>query len=196
MSQNRDPSLADLVTPFTDEVSRHLALPPLLKARSRAQWGAFFLASAAYVGLAFKEATRASYGDLARLATRLPGTTVDVWWPYATWGGVVVVALLWLSTGFCGYRGAPRDIMAALWALVCGGFFAAVLWYGWYLPPKWVVLNFLWQGFCWATVAGELAIFWLSVRSPSGSGNAARMVGRFIRRQAVTWRTGSRRQQF
>jgi hypothetical protein len=37
MPQNRDPSLADLVTPITDEISRHLTLPPLLRNRSRAQ---------------------------------------------------------------------------------------------------------------------------------------------------------------
>ena len=194
MPQDRQPSLADLVTPITDEISHHLALPPLLRNRSRAQWGAFFLAWAVYVAWRFKAATGASYSDLLRLATRLPSTTADVWWPYAVWGACALIGFLWLVVGVRGYRGAPRDIMAAVWALVYGGFFAAVLWYGWYLPPEWVVLNFLWQGFCWAMVFAELVIFWLAVRSPAGSGNAARMVSRFISRQAVTWRTGARRQ--
>lgn len=194
MPQNRESSLADLVTPFTDEISRHLALPPLQKARSRAQWGAFFLAWAVYVALHFKAASGATWYDLTRLPARLVGASSDVWWPFAVWGAVVLIALLWLTTGFRGYRGAPRDIMAALWALIYGGLFAAVLWFKWFLPPEWVVVNFLWQGLCWAIVAGETAILWLSLRGPAGSGNAARMVTRFIRRQAVTWRTGARRQ--
>jgi hypothetical protein len=42
-------------------------------------------------------------------------------------------------------------------------------------------------------LALELVTFWLAVRGP-GSGNAARMVKRVIERQAVTWRTGPRRQ--
>lgn len=194
MPQDRETRLPDLLTPVTDEIAHHLSLPPLLKNRSRAQWGAFFFAWAVYVAVRFKMATGASYGDLAERLMRLPGTAADVWWPFALWGAVAALGLLWLTVGVRGYRGAPRDIMAALWSLVYGGIFAAVLWYQWYLPPEWILVNFLWQGFCWATVFSYLVIFWLALRSPSGSGNAARMVTRFIRRQAVTWRTGARRQ--
>jgi hypothetical protein len=94
---------------------------------------------------------------------------------------------LWLIVGA---RGA-RDVMSALWAVVIGGFFAAALWYEWYLSTEWVLLNFLLEGSYWAMVAAELIKFWLAVRSPTGSGKASRMVKRAIERQAIKWHAGS-----
>jgi hypothetical protein len=193
MPQDRQPHLADLVTPFTDEIARHLALPPLQRNRSRAMWGAFFLAGTLYVADRFKATVGGSIVDLVRMLARLPGTTADVWWPFAAWGACAALGLLWLVVGVRGYRGAPRDIMAALWAAVIGGFFAAALWYGWYLPAEWAGLNFLLGGLYWAMLAAELVSFWLTARGPH-SGNALKLVTQQIQRQAVTWRTGKRRQ--
>lgn len=194
MPQNRESTLADLITPFTEGAAQYLALPLLEKNRKRAQWGAGLLTWCAYTANHFQSAAGVGPSDFVRAVPRLPDAPQEVWVPLAIWAGAAVLGLLWLFVGTRGLRGAPRDVMSAIWAVVLGGVFTAALWYEWYLPREWVLLNFLLQGSYWAMIAAQLVKFWLAVRSPTGSGKAARMVKRAIERQAVKWRTGTRRQ--
>ena len=191
---SREFNLANLVTPFTDAVNQHLALPPLEKNRSRAMWGGFLFAGCLYAALSFKAAIGASYIDLVRILARLPGTSSDVWWPFAVWAAFFALSLLWLSVGFRGMRGAPRDVMAAVWAVAIGGGFAAALWYGWYLPREWAGVNFLLEGFLLVDARRRAGRSAARAPWPSAAAAAPKAVSRYIRQQAVAWRTCSRRQ--
>jgi hypothetical protein len=147
MPQNRESSLADLIAPFTEGAAQYLAAPELVKNRKRAQWGAGLLAWCTYTAITFRSAIGTSFGDFVRFAERLPDAPQEVWVPVAVWAGAAVLGLLWLSVGLRNLRGAPRNVMSAIWAVVLGGMFVAALWRGWYLPDEWALLNFLLQGF-------------------------------------------------
>jgi hypothetical protein len=150
MPQNHESSLADLITPFTEGIARHRALPPDQKNRARAHGGAGVIAFCLY---ALITEHRMVFGD---------------WIAFAIWAGLFGFGALWF---YIGYRASigQRDIMAAFWSF--GGilFFLALMAFGVYLPDDWLLINFLLKGLYIGSAAGSAMKFWLSVRGMSST---------------------------
>src|SRR5258708_3738541 len=97
MPQNRETNIADIVAPFAEGVAQHIASPPLIKNRKRAQWGAGLLAWCAYTAIELRSAAGAGPGHLVRFVERLPAAPREVWLPVAIWGTAGLLGLLWLT---------------------------------------------------------------------------------------------------
>lgn len=184
--------IKDIGDDFNQRIDRFAALPPFKKNLVRASRGAGLIAFCAYVVFSLNQAGVSSEKMVSGFvhAWSAPPETMI---PVATWTAMLGFGGLSLVVGIQGARG-PRDIMGAFWSavyfLTCC---ALARWWSIYFPADWVFANFILKGLYFAGVVGSAVRFWLCVRGLN-SGNALKLVKQQIQRQAVTWRTGSRRQ--
>jgi hypothetical protein len=163
-----DNAIQNVGDSFNREFVRYAARPPLKKNLFRAGGGAGLITFCVYVAVEFEAAMGLTAGQLLHGSQALPAAPPEVWWvPRAAWVTVLAFGLLWFVVGVKGARGA-RDVMQAVWALILTGIFAALLWWGAYLPRDWVLVNFLLHGIYIAGMVGSLVRFWLSVRGLPG----------------------------
>jgi hypothetical protein len=144
-------TLADLITPFTDAIAEHRALPPDQKNRARASGGAGLIAFCLYVLIA------------------VPQLPVSSWVAFVLWLALIAFGALWLVVGIKGSTG-PRDIMAGFWSGIGILFFLGLMVVGAYLPADWVVVNFLLKGFYIGYAAACVVKLWVSARGIPSTG--------------------------
>jgi hypothetical protein len=158
------------------EFIRYAARPPLRKNLFRAGGGAGLIAFCLYIPFELNVRGGISVANMTLALIRAPMTPTEIWIPIAVWAAALAFGLLWFVVGVKGARGA-RDVMQAFWALILTGIFAALLWWGAYLPRDWVLANYFLQGLYIAGIVGSFVRFWLSVRGlpggEAGSGQGA-----------------------
>jgi hypothetical protein len=138
----------------------------------RASGGAAMLTLAAYLMADANVVIGRGFWDMALLAVQTPfmRTLPIVWVPSLCWVLLVILGCWFLYQGARESRGR-RDPMIALWAFNEAVVFAALLWWGLYVPDDWnraPLINFGLEGIYLGCLVGAVVRFGLVMRGPPG----------------------------